>query len=728
MSQNNGGLNWDQLQMPSFSGSMGGLATSANMLDKALGRLRGMNDQVGEMRSDEQEKLLLQNIMGAASGQAALDGLGDGSLLANLDMKRLSNEALRNVYKDIGNRLNTEGLGIKNTQGLLDHDLTKANTANANARTQSTLASIAEATANQNREASNREYSNIVANRVMNMNPAERSAWLQSDEHRGLMNQYGQGMSAFDSALASIDKSAATSSNVLDFESRQRTEDDRVLNETVNSDLSNLVSSFNTKEEQNAAVNDYISAIKGDAVLQGKVAKIAVDKGYSVDTRSVQSDFMNNLSTDAQSAVLGTIDSYSNNPTNLTPADLMNPPSQADLDKQFEDNTLAGSLPENVDYLSDGYGDVLNKAMDISIDRDNPVNNKDGSFDIVDADTIKQYSNDKRTFSQAEHIGSMKPLRRNESTPYTASDYNIVAKADPELVNQPMTASNIAKFNKILRESKYKDTRKDRAIKYKREVETKEKEFYSTNLSEARSLGLQGDSMYSYASNKSKTQAINFVNGANSAKNLTMDSSEQSLMESGNFYDRLSKSPTATIKAVRAEDKKLIEVASTGNEGALYLDTSSLDSVPNNITDVGSSISSTLGHKSPSKTIDILAEMKNDFPSANPKLLGAVLKSMGGEYDKKEATKLINNYSSANQEIYNTVLNNYKSLNEEYYTALESITTELGKLDLSRNIPAAEKEKIRENLTTQQRAITDTILQNRNNLKIDVERLFKADK
>lgn len=413
MSYNGGGLNWDQVNSPNFSDSNQSFALAAKLLDDAIGKGINLNNTITQNRSDAQERGLLGNLYKFNKGEDAMAALNSGDLYNGIDTNQLSLEAMRDIPNLIGNLYDLEGKGIKNTQGYLDHDLTKANTGNVKASTAATYANMARNKAEDQRKEMNRLYDQKVLAATNGMNAEQRMAFFNSDAHKAILAETGVG-------FAKANDAYTNANNYYDTF-------DRSVRSTV---------SEKAKEE-------YDAANRASEIVQNISRSSKTKEENSINSLKLLSDAINdpNISNTQYKALESAIENsgVDISPLKLTSSTLGNNENNALMAAGISDQDLAEVFAGTVHGGTDPYSMAQKEA------EAEAATNNDPNV-IYSKENILNPENDLTEDWYKEKAG-VKPLPK--------PDEDIPLNLDPNVMAEFMYYSDGGSINDLLARLKY---------------------------------------------------------------------------------------------------------------------------------------------------------------------------------------------------------------------------------------------------------------------------------
>lgn len=688
MSQNNGGLNWDQVQAPNFSGISQAQIAAAKMLDDAIGQGNKLNLAIGQGRSDEQEKNLLLNLSQYGKGEDALAAMNSGSLLDGINVKALSAEALRNLQKDIGGLYDLENKGIQNTQGYLNHDLTKANTGNVKANTASTYQSMRQSADTHRNTQNQREYENWHARTTNGMNSQQIEEFNRSEENTNAIQHFGVGFNTINSANEMLNNRVYTQDN-LHTGTKQEAEVEgynraREINEAYNS----IFAGASTKGEITKLVNDDIAQEKDPQVKQDKrriANEMGVDTSYSdvIDNSAAFSSVIPTTKSNLFDDTLGAMAPQQQQPeANIQDSVMYKGQGQTSnlFDTSMDQVGSANAAPKSnvVNYaeevksnnvtISSDPTEVLTPTYTSKIDavRDKIAGVKDHKdsleFSIDDINAAAKSAIPDLTFSQYQGniitnpmSGVSQNMNANQTPPISSVDmYRLSKELGKEVMDLPMSAENVAYLNNELKKldsspnsnagKKREEANKRKRKEADKQIEEGARKYIDHYAKEAQSLGLSNQEIAQYAYNNARLRAANeLLETQNAGKLKGAEGVEKTIAKIGNWYENISRNPTQFTQHLTNEVDHNLAPAIAKAMGPAYYSKTILEDVSNERTSVAEALIKN-NSSADLKYEDVESNLKNimylDGVKVDAKTAGYLLAANGMKYDPEQIKEI----------------------------------------------------------------------------------------
>lgn len=687
MSQNNGGLNWDQVQAPNFSGISQAQIAAAKMLDDAIGQGNKLNLAIGQGRSDEQEKNLLLNLSQYGKGEDALAAMNSGSLLDGINVKALSAEALRNLQKDIGGLYDLENKGIKNTQGYLNHDLTKANTGNVKANTASTYQSMKQSADTHRNTQNQRAYENWHARTTNGMNSQQIEEFNRSEENTNAIQHFGVGFNTINNANEMLNNRVNTQGN-LHIGTKQEAEVEEYNRvRGVNESFDRMTAGAGTTVELTKLVNDAIAQEK-DPQVKRVMIRSAKERG--IDTS--YTDIIDNSAilkiptgpSDIFTDTLGAVeqqqqqqpeaniqDSVLYNGQGQTSnlyVDTLNQVNSANAAPKSNVVNYAEEVKSNNVTISSDPKEVLTPTYTSKIDavRDKIAGVKEHAdsldFSIDDISAAAKSAIPDLTFSQYQSnivtnpmSGVSTNMNANQTPPISSVDmYRLSKELGKEVMDLPMSAENVAYLNNELKKldsspnsnagKKREEDNKRKRKEVDKQIEEGARKYVDHYAKEAQSLGLNNQEVAQYAYNNAKLRAANELLETQNAGNIKgAEGVEKTRAKIGNQFVNILRSPTQFTQQFTNEVDKNLSSATAKAMGPAYFSETALQGVSNDRTSVAEALIE--NNKSADlKFEDVESNLKNimylDGVKVDAITAGYLLTANGMKYDPKQIKEL----------------------------------------------------------------------------------------
>lgn len=709
MSQNNGGLNWDQVQAPNFSGISQAQIAAAKMLDDAIGQGNKLNLAIGQGRSDEQEKNLLLNLSKYGKGEDALAAMNSGSLLDGINIKALSAEALRNLQKDIGGLYDLENKGIMNTQGYLNHDLTKANTGNVKANTASTYQSMKQSADTHRNTQNQREYENWYARNTNGMNSQQIEEFNRSDVNTNAIQQFGVGFNTIDSANTMLNNRVNTQGNLHTGTKQEAEAEGYHRAKGIRDAYNSIFAGASTTGEITKKVNDDITQEQDPKIKQEKrriANELGVDTSYSdvIDNSAIYNPAIPSSESTLFDSTMGTMvpQQQQQQPEASVKDSILykgNGQTSSLFDTSMDQVKSSNAVPKNniPNYAEEVKNDnvtissdpkeVLTPTYTSKIDavRDKIAGVKEHAdsldFSIDDISAAAKSAIPDLTFSQYQSnivtdpmSGVSTNMNANQTPPISSGDmYRLSKELGKEVMDLPMSAENVAYLNNELKKldsspNSNAGKKREEANKRKREevdkqIEEGARKYVDQYAKEAQSLGLTNQEVAQYAYNNARLRAANELAETQNAGNIKgAEGVEKTKAKIGNWYENISKNPTQFTQQLSNEVNKNLSPAIALAMGPSYFSETALQGVSNERTSVTEALIE--NNKGASlKFTDVESDLNKIMTSekVDARTAGYLLTANGMKYDSDKISELFDSSKDVTSSATITALNADKS-------------------------------------------------------------------